>query len=274
MTVDELIVYGKKYLHKHEVNMLLSNVLGYDNLELFMHLNENVKEEQEKEYKNMIDRLIRKEPIQYVLGNVNFYGYNFIVNKDVLIPRFETEELVDNTLKYIEKQFGNTKIKVLDIGTGSGNIGITICKKLPNAKVTCSDISDKALEVARLNAQKLQAEVTFVKSDVLASIIEKYDVIISNPPYISKSEEIEDIVKNNEPSTALYADDDGLYFYDKILSTCKNNLNDKFLIAFEIGMTQKDRIINIVNNYFDNVVIECKKDLSLKDRMIFIYSKD
>lgn len=274
MTVDELIVYGKKYLHKHEVNMLLSSVLGYDNLELFTHLNESVKEEQEKEYKNMIDRLIRKEPIQYVLGNVNFYGYNFIVNKNVLIPRFETEELVDNTLKYIEKQFGNTKIKVLDIGTGSGNIGITICKKLPNARVTCSDVSDKALEVARLNAQKLQAEVTFVKSDVLASIDGKYDVIISNPPYISKSEKIEDIVKNNEPSTALYADDDGLYFYDKILSTCKNNLNDKFLIAFEIGMTQKDRIINIVNNYFDNVVIECKKDLSLKDRMIFIYSKD
>lgn len=274
MTVDELIVYGRKYLHKHEVNMLLSSVLGYDNLELFMHLNENVKEKKEKEYKNMIDRLIRKEPIQYVLGNVNFYGYNFIVNKDVLIPRFETEELVDNTLKYIEKQFGNTKIKVLDIGTGSGNIGITICKKLPNAKVTCSDISDKALEVARLNAQKLQAEVTFVKSDVLASINGKYDVIISNPPYISKSEEIEDIVKNNEPLTALYADDDGLYFYDKILSTCKNNLNDKFLIAFEIGMTQKNKIINIVNNYFDNIIIECKKDLSLKDRMIFIYSKD
>lgn len=274
MTVDELIVYGRKYLHKHEVNMLLSSVLGYDNLELFMHLNENVKEKKEKEYKNMIDRLIRKEPIQYVLGNVNFYGYNFIVNKDVLIPRFETEELVDNTLKYIEKQFGNTKIKVLDIGTGSGNIGITICKKLPNVRVTCSDVSDKALEVARLNAQKLQAEVTFVKSDVLASINGKYDVIISNPPYISKSEKIEDIVKNNEPSTALYADDDGLYFYDKILSTCKNNLNDKFLIAFEIGMTQKNKIINIVNNYFDNVVIECKKDLSLKDRMIFIYSKD
>ena len=274
MTIDELIVYGKKYLHKHEVNMLLSSVLGYDNLEMFTHLNENVNEEQEKEYKNMIDRLIRKEPIQYVLGNVNFYGYNFIVNKNVLIPRFETEELVDNTLKYIEKQFGNTKIKVLDIGTGSGNIGITICKKLPNVRVTCSDVSDKALEVARLNAQKLQAEVTFVKSDVLASIDGKYDVIISNPPYISKSEKIEDIVKNNEPSTALYADDDGLYFYDKILSTCKNNLNDKFLIAFEIGMTQKDRIINIVNNYFDNVVIECKKDLSLKDRMIFIYSKD
>lgn len=274
MTVEELIVYGKKYLHKHEVNMLLSHILNYDNLELYTHLDEMIDNGKEEEYKTAIVRLTKKEPIQYVLGNVNFYGYNFIVNENVLIPRFETEELVNNTLEYIHRLFSNDNIKVLDIGTGSGNIGITINKEMPSTIVTCSDVSDKALEVASLNAKRLGANINFINSDVLDSIDEKYDVIISNPPYISENEEIEDIVKKYEPLTALYAKNDGLYFYDRILSTCKKNLNDKFLIAFEIGMTQKDKIINIINNYFDNVIIECKKDLSLKDRMIFIYSKN
>ena len=275
MTVEELIIYGKKYLHKHEVNMLLSNILNLDNLELLNYLDKVVDDADAIKYKNMIDKVLAKTPIQYVLGNVNFYGYNFLVNENVLIPRFETEELVENTLKYIEKLFpGDSDLNIIDLGCGSGNIGITLKKELENANVTCVDISDKAIEVAKHNAKNLNANVSFVQSDMLDNVNGKFDVIISNPPYISRDEEIEDIVKNNEPDLALYASDDGLFFYDKILSTCKKNLNDKFLIAFEIGMTQKDRIIDLVNKYLDDVVIECRKDLSYKDRMIFIYSKD
>lgn len=275
MTVEELIIYGKKYLHKHEVNMLLSNILNLDNLELLNYLDKVVDDVDAIKYKNMIDKVLDKTPIQYVLGNVNFYGYNFLVNENVLIPRFETEELVENTLKYIEKLFpGDSDLNIIDLGCGSGNIGITLKKELENANVTCVDISDKAIEVAKHNAKNLNANVSFVQSDMLDNVNGKFDVIISNPPYISRDEEIEDIVKNNEPDLALYASDDGLFFYDKILSTCKKNLNDKFLIAFEIGMTQKDRIIDLVNKYLDDVVIECRKDLSYKDRMIFIYSKD
>lgn len=275
MTVEELIIYGKKYLHKHEVNMLLSNILNLDNLELLNYLDKVVDDADAIKYKNMIDKVLAKTPIQYVLGNVNFYGYNFLVNENVLIPRFETEELVENTLKYIEKLFpGDSDLNIIDLGCGSGNIGITLKKELENANVTCVDISDKAIEVAKHNTEKLNANISFIQSDMLDNVNGKFDVIISNPPYISRDEEIEDIVKNNEPDLALYASDNGLFFYDKILSTCKENLNDKFLIAFEIGMTQKDRIIDLVNKYFDDVIIECRKDLSYKDRMIFIYSKD
>lgn len=272
MNIEELIVYGKKYLHSHEVNMLISHILGYDSLELLTHLNEQVSESNVERYKNMIDKVRNNTPIQYVLGNVNFYGYEFIVNENVLIPRFETEELVENTIEYINKLFPNKGINIIDLGCGSGNIGITLKKKIYKSNVTCVDISDEALLVAKENAKRLNADINFIKSDMLDNINTKFNVIISNPPYISKDEEIEDIVINNEPHLALFADDDGLYFYDKILSTCRKNLEDKFLIAFEIGMTQKDRIISLVNKYFKDVNTECKKDMSEKDRMIFIYN--
>ncbi len=270
MTIEELICYGKKYLHTNEVYMLLSHLLNYDNLELLNYLDNRVENAKVVKFKEMIEKVMNKEPIQYVLGNVNFYGYTFNVNKSVLIPRFETEELVFYTIDYINKFF-KEEVSIIDLGCGSGNIGITLKKKIKNSKVTCVDISDEALKIASNNANNLGAEITFLKSDMLDNIKNKYNIIISNPPYISRDEDIEDIVKNNEPHLALFADNDGLYFYEKILSTCKKNLQSKFLIAFEIGMNQREKIINIVNKYFSDVIIESKKDLSGKDRMIFIY---
>lgn len=272
MTIEDLIVYGKKYIHSHEVNMLLSHILGYDNLELSLHLDKQVQLEDVNRYKLMLKMVVDNYPIQYVLGNVNFYGREFIVNENVLIPRFETEELVENTLNYIKRLFPNQEINIVDLGCGSGNIGITLKKELNNTKVTCVDISESALSVAQENAKRLGADVTFFKSDMLDNINGKFNVIISNPPYISRDEEIEEIVMNHEPHLALFAGDEGLYFYDKILSTCKKNLNDKFLIAFEIGMTQKENIIQLANKYFSNIKLDAKKDLSDKDRMIFIYN--
>jgi len=212
----------------------------------------------------------RKIPIQYIIGNVDFYGYTYIVNKNVLIPRFETEELVEKTLKIIKERF-DSNISILDIGTGSGCIGITLKKELPNATVTLSDISKKALNVAKKNKEDLDIEI--IKSNILENISKKYDVIISNPPYISKDEEIMDIVKNNEPHIALYADNNGLHFYHEILKNCKKNLKDKYLIAFEIGEKQKDSIIKLANKYLDNIDIICKKDMQGRDRMIFIMNK-
>lgn len=271
MNIEDLILYGKKHLHTHEVNMLLSHILGYDYLELSMHLKENVSTNDIDKFKKMVEEVCNNKPIQYVLGNVNFYGYEFNVNENVLIPRFETEELIENTIIYINKLFSTKNVKIIDLGCGSGNIGITLKKKLDDAEVTCVDISDNALNVAKENAEKLNADIRFIKSNMLDNINDKFDVIISNPPYVSKDEEVEDIVKNNEPHLALFADNDGLYFYDKILSSCKKNLSDKFLISFEIGMSQREKIISLINKYFCNVNVECKKDLSGKDRMIFIY---
>jgi len=271
MTVKELIDYGKKYISNQKVQMLLEYYLNCDAFELYNLLNKKVDEEIETKYKKAIEKIANNYPIQYLLGKTNFFGFDFIVNENVLIPRFETEELVDNTISYIEKYF-NENIKVIDLGTGSGCIGITLKKKIPSLNITCVDISEKALLVAKENAKLLEADVEFIKSDMLDNIKDKYSVIISNPPYISKDEEIEDVVKNNEPHLALYADNNGLYFYDKILSTCKERLEDKFLIAFEIGMTQKEAVSLLAKKYLGyDVIVECKKDLSGKDRMIFIY---
>ena len=214
--------------------------------------------------------LSKSYPIQYIVGNVDFYGYNFVVNENVLIPRFETEELVENTIKLIKNRFKD-KVSVLDLCTGSGCIGITLKIELPNLKVTLSGISKEALEIAKINKQDLDIDI--IESDILTNINNKFDVIISNPPYISKDEKIMDIVKNNEPNIALYADNNGLYFYEEILKNCKNNLNDKFLIAFEIGEKQATDIKIIANKYLDNIDIIVKKDLQGRDRMLFIVNK-
>ncbi len=271
MRVEELIVYGKKYLNSTAAKMLLSNILGYDSLDLLNHLDEIIGEENIIKYKKCIDAVLNNKPLQYIIGRVNFYGNEFIVNENVLIPRFETEELVEHTIRFVEEHFLNKNLSVIDLGCGSGVIGITLKKKLPTLSVTCLDISEKALEVTRENAKSLGADINIVLGDMLNNINDKFDIIISNPPYIKLDEEVEAIVKDNEPYLALFADQDGLKYYRQILEKVKDNLKEKFLIAFEIGMTQKDDITNIANEYLENIEIKCLKDLSNKDRMLFIY---
>lgn len=214
---------------------------------------------------NLLDSGI---PVQYIVGNVDFYGYNFLVNKNVLIPRFETEELVDRTIKYVQKYF-DSSVKIVDLGCGSGCISIVLSKEL-GITVDAVDISSDALDVARENCVKNNASVNFYLGNMLEPLHDKYDVIISNPPYISYDEEIDEIVKKNEPSLALYADNDGLYFYEEILKNCKKYLNDRFLIAFEIGYTQGDRIRDFALKYLGDVSVSIEKDLSGRDRFVFI----
>lgn len=218
--------------------------------------------------KEGIERLQNGEPVQYIVGNVNFYGNEIKVNKNVLIPRFETEELVEYTISYIKKMF-KEKINIIDLGTGSGCIAITLKKKL-NSNVSAIDISKEALEVARENAKKNKVEIDFIQNDMLDNISNKFDVIISNPPYISKNEEIQDIVRKNEPSLALYADNEGLYYYEKIIKQAKKNLKEKFIIAFEIGYMQGDKIKKIAEQNYPKAEVVLKKDLQGKDRFIFI----
>ena len=207
-------------------------------------------------------------PVQYIVGNVNFYGNTINVNENTLIPRFETELLVEKTIKLINKYF-DRKVDILDIGTGSGCIAITLNKEL-DSNVTAVDISDKALDVARENNKINNTNVNFYKSDVFSNVNDKYDVIISNPPYIAYDEKIMDIVYNNEPHSALFADNNGLYFYEKILSECKNYLNSNFIVAFEMGYKQGLLIEELANKYLDNVSVSVEKDYSNKDRFVFI----
>ena len=225
-----------------------------------------------KYYKGNIDealsRLEKGEPVQYIVGNVDFYKSNIIVNKNVLIPRFETEELVDETIKRAKRYFKN-KINILDIGTGSGAIAISLKKEL-NSNVYATDISKEALEVAKENAKRNDTEITFINTNIFDGIHNSFDIVISNPPYISYNEEIEEIVKNNEPSIALYADNDGLYFYEEILKGISSILNDRYLIAFEIGELQFDSIKEYKDKYLKEAKIELKKDMQGRNRMVFI----
>ena len=222
----------------------------------------------ENKLKEGIERLQNGEPVQYIVGNVNFYGNEIKVNKNVLIPRFETEELVEYTISYIKKMF-KEKINIIDLGTGSGCIAITLKKKI-NSNVSAIDISKEALEVARENAKKNKVEINFIQNDMLDNISDKFDVIISNPPYISKNEEIQDIVRKNEPYLALYADNEGLYYYEKIIKQSKKNLKEKFIIAFEIGYMQGDKIKKLAEQNYPKAEVVLKKDLQGKDRFIFI----
>lgn len=218
-----------------------------------------------------LEQLKQGIPVQYIVGNIDFYGNTINVNKNVLIPRFETELLVDKTIKYIKTNFKH-HVDILDIATGSGCIAITLKKEI-DSTVDASDISESALKVAQENALNNKVDINFINSDMLTNITKRYDIIISNPPYLTKEDDIMDIVKNNEPEIALYAKDNGLYYYDVILKNIKNNLKDKYLIAFEIGYTQGEDIKNIALKYLDNINVKIEKDYSNKDRFVFIEPK-
>ncbi len=231
-------------------------------LKKYLHEEDNLEE--------ALERLHNGEPVQYIVGDTNFYGNIIKVNKDVLIPRPETEELVEKTYNLIIDNFSNQQLDILDIGTGSGCIPITLKKLLPTANLTGVDISKKALKVAEDNKINNNVLITFLESDVFTNVKEKYDVIISNPPYIREDEKIMDIVKNNEPHLALYAKDNGLYFYKKILSEAKDYLKEKYIIAFEIGEEQGKDIVSIAKEYFPNSKVLLEKDLRHFDRFVFI----
>ena len=271
MTIEEAIIFGKKFISSVDAKMLLSMVTGYDTLELINYLHKGLSSNEEDEYKKLIEARKNNKPIQYITHSVNFYGIELYVDENVLIPRFETEELVENSIIIINEKFSNPNI--LDLCCGSGAIGIAIKTKIPNSIVTISDISKEALNVANINKNKYNLDIKVINSDLFQNIDEKYDCIISNPPYIRNNEEIEEIVKNNEPSIALYGGEDGLLYYERILKDIKKHLNNKFLIAFEIGQDQSEAIKQIANKYLNDVEIIVKKDLQTRDRMVFILSK-
>lgn len=218
--------------------------------------------------KQGLQKLKEGKPVQYIIGNVDFYNVNLLVNENVLIPRFETEYLVEKTINYAKKL--KEPLDILDIGTGTGAIAISLAKNL-SCNVLATDISKKAIEVAKENAKRNNVKINFKQSDILKNIQGKFDIIISNPPYIAKDEKIDPLVKNNEPHIALYADNNGLYFYEEILKNIKPHLKEKSIIAFEIGMTQSEEVTKIANKYLPKAKIITEKDLTKKNRYIFIF---
>ena len=270
MTIENLLFFAKQHIHSDHAKILLAELLDKNPLELLTCLNEVVGEEQVEVYKKEVIALQEGKPLQYVIGNVNFYGNKFYVDENVLIPRFETEELVENTVQYIKKFF-TKPVDIIDLGCGSGVIGLTLEKKVYTETVDLVDISDKALEVTKVNCQNLESKANLIQSDMFQNITKKYDVIISNPPYIKINEEIDEIVLNNEPHLALYAGIDGLDCYRKIIKELPNHMKDRCLVAFEIGMTQAEPLKELIKETLGDIKVEVKKDLSEKDRMLFIF---
>ncbi len=245
------------------LNKILDLGISKREAEELLRVSKNIDEDYNK--------LLDDYPIQYLIGYVDFYGYKLNVNKNVLIPRYETEYLVEKTINYV-KQIFDRKVDILDIGTGSGAISIALKKNL-KSNITAADISREALDVAKENANINGTIIDFIESDVFSNVKKKFDVIISNPPYISEDEKIMDSVKKYEPHLALYAKDKGLYFYEKIIDESKKYLNKKFIIAFEIGWWQAESICNIAKKYYHDSKIIVEKDLSQKDRYIFIINE-
>ena len=211
-------------------------------------------------------------PVQYIIGNVDFYNAIINVNKDVLIPRFETEYLVEKTIKYLEK-INILNPKILEIGTGSGCISIALKKNI-NCDITAIDISNKAIKVALENAKLNNVNINFINEDIhnfKTNIL--YDVLISNPPYVPINSEIDEKIKY-EPQEAIYAPENGIYFYHIILKKLHNNLNKKYLIAFEIGDHEGIEISNLVKDYLPNSYILIEKDYNNFERYLFISSEN
>jgi len=258
--------------HKEEeaVKLLLMELSGQTASEFFLNFKKNVDESLQKKYLDALDQyLIFHIPVQHLIGHSYFYGYAFKVNEDVLIPRAETEQLVGHVLYYMDTYFPDQKVDLLDLGTGSGCIGLTLALEEKSLNVTISDISEKALKIASLNNENLSANATVIQSDLFKSIDQKFDVIVSNPPYIPDSEIVEDIVQK-EPSVALYGGALGVDFYDRILEQSKSHLHEKAMIAFEHGYQQKEVIYGFARKHFPTGTIIQMKDLAGKDRFTLI----
>ena len=245
-----------------------------------MHeFNENLAleltEEDEQKYFQLINKHIKDDtPLSHLVGFEYFYDRKFKVTSDVLSPRMETEELVYKVIDYIRKN-NLTNIKILDLCTGSGIIGITLKKELEefDVKILASDISSRALTVAKENASSLKEDISFVESDLFSNIQDKFDIIVSNPPYIAHDDKktIKENVLNYDPHLALFADEEGMYFYRNIIEKSRSYLNEKGIMFFEIGYDQKEKIITLgENNKFETVVY---KDINGRDRIAVLKSQ-
>ncbi len=251
---------------------LLMYILDENSQQFTNNISEQLSKEKEELYFSLIDKHIEKNvPLSHLAGFEYFYDRKFKVTKDVLSPRMETEELIYKVIEYI-KSINKNNIKILDLCTGSGIIGITLRKELESKslEVVASDISEEALKVAKENAIMNEAEVKFIQSDIFENINEKFDIIVSNPPYIAYNDKItmEDNVLNYDPHLALFAEEDGMYFYREIVENAKEYLEEDGLVFFEIGYDQREKILKLANE--NGFKAEVYKDINGRDRMAIL----
>lgn len=273
-----LHLYKKELIEKdipsETLKVFLFELCNERGIDLYLNLDKEASEDFIEVFNEGAKRILNHEPMNYVLGYCWFYGYKSFVNNDVLIPRYETEELVGNILAKIDEYYMDyNEIKCADIGTGSGAIAISLSKEEAKVKMIASDISKEAIEVAKRNAKENEVDIKFYVGDMLKPLIEdniKLDILISNPPYIPSEEELEVSVKDFEPHVALFGGSDGLKYYRDIFENAHKVLNDNAMLCFEIGYNQKEALTSVAKEYFKDAKIEVLKDINGKNRMMFI----
>lgn len=274
-TYAEVLKWASSFLRENKKEEVIGEYLilkynKWNKTDLLLSLRKTAPSELVNRLSKDLEKVIENYPPQYIIGSCDFYGREFLVTEDTLIPRPETEELVYACLS------DNTKkaLKIIDIGTGTGAIGLTLKLERPKWDVSVVDISDKALDVTRKNGLKLDAEVSYYLGDVLEPIDgDVFDIIISNPPYIAEDEwqEMDESVLLYEPKTALFAEQNGLAIYKKIAIEAKKHLSTTGKIYLEIGYLQGDAVSEIFKTAFPEKQIEVLKDLSGNDRIVKVY---
>ncbi|MGC4377327.1 peptide chain release factor N(5)-glutamine methyltransferase [Fictibacillus sp. Mic-4] len=256
--------------------ILLRHILGgISRTEMLLKMNDVLKPDEEKRFDDAVQKHADGIPVQYITGEESFYGRSFKVNKEVLIPRPETEELVQQTLSRMEKRFPDKKsIKAVDVGTGSGAISVTLALENKRLDVYTVDIASESIEVAKENAKRLGAKVTFIHGDLLQPLIqagEKVDVVISNPPYIPDKDimELETIVKDQEPYRALSGGEDGFVFYRRFMEELPLVLKKEAIVGFEVGDGQAQTVAQMLKDTFAEAKVTIEKDINGKERMVF-----
>ena len=267
--IKETVLKDNTEIRPEDINYVLGERLNYTPSEFELHINDELTPEQEKQALKDMKKLRRGISPQYILGYAWFYGYKILVNRGVLIPRFETEELVKWALENIESDK-----KILDLGTGSGAIMVALVKQaqkqgIQNLNLYASDITDAALRESEENFLKYELDVKTRKANVLVGL-EKFDMIISNPPYIKTSEKnlMDESVIKNEPDTALYGGEDGLDFYRKFAKQVQSHLNPKGQFFLEFGFSEKEELKELFKAELPDFEIEFRDDLAGKPRMV------
>nr|WP_154318424.1 peptide chain release factor N(5)-glutamine methyltransferase [Metabacillus idriensis] len=255
--------------------LLLRHHLNMSRAEMLANLRTDLPEGVWESFKADVNRHAEGIPVQHMIGSEEFYGRSFIVNKEVLIPRPETEELVEGILLKAKYLFnGYSSVEAADIGTGSGAIAISLALENPLFKLSAVDIAQESLEVAQLNAKTLGAEVQFLHGDLLSPILnsgKKLDVVVSNPPYIPDADilELSPVVKDHEPIRALAGGADGLDFYRRLAAEIPLVISERALIAFEVGAGQGEDVKALLLDKLPHAEAEVKYDINGKDRMVF-----
>ena len=270
---NDLLYRYKKEMDLNTLRAFLFELCNDENINLYLEKDNEARKSIVDKYESGVKRLIEGEPLNYVLGYSYFYGYRLKVDEAVLIPRFETEELVGRVLSGYDEYFKDQKIDLADVGTGSGAIAIALKKEEDNLNVYASDISKEALEVAILNAQNNQADIRFFEGSMLKPLIEnniKLDILVSNPPYIRNDEVVEHSVRDYEPNVALFGGDDGLKFYRMIFEDAHKVLKERSTMFFEMGYDQKENLTALAREFFPSADINVYKDINNKDRMLVI----